>query len=62
MFNQEILMQAIMESRDSITIADSTVPNCPLIFVNPAFETLTGYSKEGMLSKNCRYLQGTDRD
>ena len=55
-------MQAIMESRDSITIADATVTNCPLFFVNPAFETLTGYSKEEMLSKNCRYLQGTDRD
>lgn len=62
MFNQEILMQAIMESRDSITIADATIPNYPLIFVNPAFETLTGYSKEEILLKNCRYLQGTDRD
>ena len=62
MFNQEILMQAVMESRDSITIADATIINYPLIFVNPAFETLTGYSKEEILSKNCRYLQGTDRD
>lgn len=61
MFNQEILMQAIMESRDSITIADATLPNYPLIFVNPAFEALTGYSKEEILLKNCRYLQGLDR-
>lgn len=61
MFNQQILMQAIMESRDSIAIADATLPNYPLIFVNPAFETLTGYTKEEILLKNCRYLQGSDR-
>ena len=62
MFSQEILMQAIMESRDSITIADATNDNYPLIFVNPAFESLTGYSQKEILSKNCRYLQGLDQD
>ena len=49
MFSQEILMQAIMEYRDSITIADATNNNYPLIFVNPAFEILTGYSLEEIL-------------
>ena len=61
MFNQDILMQAVMESSDSIAIADASSPNYPLIFVNPAFENLTGYSKEEVLSKNCNYLQGDDR-
>lgn len=60
MFNQEILMQAIMESSDSVVIADATLPNHPLVFVNPAFETLTGYLKEEILSRNCRFLQGSD--
>lgn len=61
MFNQDILMQAIMESGDCIVIADATQPSYPLIFVNPAFEKLTGYTKEEILTKNCRYLQGEDR-
>lgn len=61
MFNKDLLMQAVMESRDSIAIADATLPNYPLIFVNPAFETLTGYRKDEIISKNCRYLQGSDR-
>ena len=61
MFSQDILMQAVMESRDSIAIADATLPNYPLIFVNPAFETLTGYPKDEILFRNCRYLQGDDQ-
>ncbi len=49
MFNKDILMQAVMESRDSKAIADATSPNYPLIFVNPAFETLTGYRKDEII-------------
>ena len=44
-------MQAVMESRYSIAIADATLFNYPLIFVNPPFEKLTGYSKDEILSK-----------
>jgi len=57
----EILMQAVLESRDGVTIADATRPDHPLIFVNPAFETMTGYSRDEILHQNCRCLQGDDR-
>ncbi|HVC16049.1 MAG TPA: PAS domain-containing protein [Rhodanobacter sp.] len=40
----EILQQAVMDSRDGITISDNCPPDNPLIFMNPAFERLTGYS------------------
>jgi diguanylate cyclase (GGDEF)-like protein/PAS domain S-box-containing protein len=30
----------------------------PLVYVNPAFEQITGYPKDEILGKNCRFLQG----
>ncbi len=57
-----MLKQAISESRDGITLADAAHPDCALVFVNPAFERMTGYAFEEAIGRNCRYLQGSDRD
>ncbi|MBL5859514.1 diguanylate cyclase [Serratia fonticola] len=58
----EILKQAVMDSRDGITISDNAIDDNPLIFVNPAFERMTGYSFEEITNINCRYLQNNDRE
>ncbi|MBC8161008.1 MAG: diguanylate cyclase [Roseiflexaceae bacterium] len=60
--NLDILKQAVFESRDGITISDALTPGNPLIFVNPAFERLTGYNAEEALYRNCGYLQNDDRE
>jgi PAS domain S-box-containing protein len=39
-------------------IADARLPDMPLIYVNPAFERITGYSTSEVLGYNCRFLQG----
>jgi diguanylate cyclase (GGDEF)-like protein/PAS domain S-box-containing protein len=62
MIDNEILLAAVMSSRDGITISDGTRLDNPLIFVNPAFERMTGYSFEEVEGKNCRCLQGPSRD
>ncbi|MDB9314242.1 adenylate/guanylate cyclase domain-containing protein [Spirulina sp. CS-785/01] len=54
--------QAIAASRVGIVIADATLPDMPLIYVNPAFERITGYSPEEVLGVNCRFLQGKKTD
>ena len=41
-----------------ISVADATLPDMPLTYVNPAFEVMTGYSLEEVEGKNCRFLQG----
>jgi PAS domain S-box-containing protein len=45
-----------------ITIADMRLPDEPLIYVNEAFERLTGYSAAESLGRNCRFLQGKNSD
>ncbi|WP_052388828.1 putative bifunctional diguanylate cyclase/phosphodiesterase [Belnapia moabensis] len=46
---------------DGIAIADLALHDHPLIYVNSAFERITGYRREDLLGRNCRFLQGTDR-
>lgn len=53
----EILKQAVMDSRDGITTSDNCIDDNPLIFKNPAFERMTGYSFEEIININCRHLQ-----
>lgn len=62
MIDIKLLQAAVMDSRDGITISDCSLPDNPLIFINPAFERMTGYLKEEVIGKNCRYLQAGDSD
>ena len=54
--------QALEASINGIVIADMRLPERPLIYVNPAFETISGYKAEEILGKNCRFLQGANRE
>ena len=54
--------RAIEASSNGIVIADAKQPDLPVIYVNPAFEKITGYRAAEVLGKNCRFLQGRDTD
>lgn len=54
--------RALSASAEGITIADARLPDRPLIYVNAGFEKLTGYSREEVLGRNCRFLQGADTE
>lgn len=43
-------------------IADATVPGCPLTYVSPGFEQLTGYRAADVLGGKCSVLQGPETD
>ncbi len=58
----ELKERALAAAGEGITIADARLPDVPLIYVNRAFERLTGYSREEALGSNCRFLQGAETD
>ncbi|WP_347925561.1 PAS domain S-box protein [Pontimicrobium sp. SW4] len=53
--------KALKSASNGIVITDALKPDNPIIYFNPAFIKLTGYSKEEILHKNCRFLQKDDR-
>ena len=57
-----IKQRAIDEAPVGITVADMRVPDEPLVYVNDAFERLTGYSAADAVGRNCRFLQGPDTE
>lgn len=54
--------RAIAAASNGIVIADPHQPDCPIIYVNPAFSAITGYPPEEVIGRNCRFLQGKDTD
>ncbi|HET9700904.1 MAG TPA: EAL domain-containing protein [Burkholderiales bacterium] len=54
--------RVIESSSNGILINDLTRPNNPIIYVNPAFERMTGYSAGEAIGRNPRFLIRTDRD
>eukprot|EP00930_Biecheleria_cincta_P017351 TRINITY_DN13824_c0_g1_i1.p1 TRINITY_DN13824_c0_g1~~TRINITY_DN13824_c0_g1_i1.p1 ORF type:complete len:559 (-),score=85.09 TRINITY_DN13824_c0_g1_i1:265-1941(-) len=60
---KEATLMAINNMALSVTLADPTLPDCPLIGCSEGFEELTGYSRAEVLGKNCRFLNlGLDID
>ncbi|AVU75266.1 PAS domain-containing protein [Pseudomonas sp. Fig-3] len=63
MINAQLMQLVINASNDGIVIAEKEGDEDNiLIYVNPAFERLTGYSSEEILYQDCRFLQSGDRD
>jgi diguanylate cyclase (GGDEF)-like protein/PAS domain S-box-containing protein len=47
---------------EGIAICDAQAPDHPVVYVNAAFEQLTGYAAAELLGSNLRLLQAADRD
>ncbi|ADB62087.1 multi-sensor signal transduction histidine kinase [Haloterrigena turkmenica DSM 5511] len=54
----ELKNRTIDEAPIGITLSDATRPDNPLVYANDQFERLTGYAREEILGRNCRFLQG----
>lgn len=58
----ELKERAMDEAPIGITLSDPDCEDNPLVYINDAFERLTGYDRTTALGRNCRFLQGEDTD
>jgi len=57
-----IYKQAIDATNEGIVISDPSKEDHPIIFCNEGFQDLTGYDKDEVIGRNCRFLQNDDRN
>lgn len=60
--SNSIFFAAVKTTRMPMIVTDPNQPDNPIVFANPAFMGMTGYSPEELIGKNCRLLQGPDTD
>ena len=58
----EVLGQALNYLAEGVTIADASLPDLTLVFVNEGFTRMTGYTADEIMGRNCRFLQGAETE
>ena len=58
----QVLSKILDSCVNGVSLADPDQPDLPLVYVNKAFEAITGYTLAETVGKNCRFLQGNERD
>lgn len=51
------LATTVERIQQNFVICDPSLPDCPIVFASDAFLELTGYPREEVLGRNCRFLQ-----
>ncbi|SFP30878.1 EAL domain-containing protein [Pseudomonas borbori] len=57
-----LLKRSLEASYNGALICDALAADQPIIYVNPAFERITGYSAAEAIGRNCRFLQGNEHE
>uniref|UniRef100_A0A126WZB6 non-specific serine/threonine protein kinase n=1 Tax=Aphanochaete repens TaxID=764106 RepID=A0A126WZB6_9CHLO len=52
------LATTVERIQQNFCICDPHLPDCPIVFASDAFLELTDYTREEVLGRNCRFLQG----
>ena len=58
----DVLKSAIDKAHAPLALTDPHKEDNPMVYVNEAFEDITGYTESDALGRNCRFLQGDDTD
>jgi PAS domain S-box-containing protein len=57
-----VLTQILDSCVNGVTLSDPDLEDSPIVYANKAFENITLYSQAEIVGRNCRFLQGADRD
>ena len=58
----QVLSKILDSCVNGVSLADPDQEDMPLVYVNKAFEEMTGYTLEEAVGRNCRFLQGNERE
>lgn len=54
------LVRSVQQSQHSFIITDPCLADNPIVFASDGFLKVTGYAREDVLGRNCRFLQGPE--
>ena len=61
-FDRDLYRRMVESSPEGVVLIDAQGTDHPLVYANPAFEAMTGYSAAELLGRNLRLLQADDRE
>nr|AML79324.1 putative LOV domain-containing protein [Dendrolycopodium obscurum] len=56
------LMLSLTQIQQSFVLADPNLSDMPIVHASDMFLRLTGYAREEVMGRNCKFLQGPDTD
>lgn len=57
-----VAVEAMTRAPFALVLTNPQLPDNPIVYVNRAFEEMTGYHSDMVVGRNCRFLQGKDTD
>ncbi|HEX3913757.1 MAG TPA: diguanylate cyclase [Steroidobacteraceae bacterium] len=61
-FDQGLFRRLVESSPEGVVLIDAQGTDHPVVYANPAFESLTGYTAQELKGRNLRLLQADDRE
>lgn len=56
------LIQSLVISQQNFVLSDPSLPDNPIVYASDGFCRMTGYKKQDVIGRNCRFLQGPGTD
>jgi len=56
------LLESLTKEQQSFVLTDPRLPDNPIVYASRAFTDLTGYQRDQVIGRNCRFLQGPGTD
>lgn len=55
-------IKALQTAQQNFVVTDPSLPDNPIVYATQGFLSLTGYTLDQVLGRNCRFLQGPETD
>ncbi len=57
-----VLTQILDTCVNGVTLTDPDLDDAPIVYANQAFVDICGYDQDEIVGRNCRFLQGSDKN